>query len=271
MAESDVGGAISTSQPRLAQELCNEIIHHLHEDKSLLAACGLVCRAWAISSRRGLFHSVVFEPGTQKATEFQQCLEHPSSVIASSIRHVELRGQLGTTFLAETVLKLPNVAHVNHLTVSNHGVIIPDTLHLLRQNFAHITALNVSGIRVESLQHFVLFACGFEFLETLSIHAVVWPARSEETTGLPAIVVLPPNLRSLRIDGKSQLLDVFVRSSEVGSVPAIETLDFGLVEAAEVSLIAECLQSLGSTVKCLSLEFNAFTPGSSSSVRANLF
>jgi hypothetical protein len=39
----------------LPQEVCENLIDHLHDDKAALGVCGLVCRAWVPASRYHLF------------------------------------------------------------------------------------------------------------------------------------------------------------------------------------------------------------------------
>ncbi|KJA17670.1 hypothetical protein HYPSUDRAFT_46146 [Hypholoma sublateritium FD-334 SS-4] len=87
------------SKPTLlfSQEVIEQFIDHLHDNKEALRECALVCRAWVPRSRYHLFESVTISPprstpidGRYPFSDLIASLNHPLCTFASSVRKISI-------------------------------------------------------------------------------------------------------------------------------------------------------------------------------------
>lgn len=242
---------------RLPQEVCDEILTHLSQDPPSLAVCGLVCRAWAVYSRRCLFHSVLLDLITRKSDRFLDLLEHPSSLIPSSIREVELATTRGTADLVRASGRFPSLAAVRRLTLYNHaGIDVDQPLRALHHAFTAIVVLSLTDVDFLRFEQIISLICGFPLLKTLKIDWVTW---SDAT--LPPHTALLPEFRVLSLhEGRSysMLLDWFLDHK---SMLPVNTLDLGYAETENIPLLLKCFTITATTLTDLTLHFTSSAIG----------
>lgn len=197
--------------PPLPQELCDMIMDDLSDDIRSLCACGLVCRAWAFSSRRTLFRSVRLTLNNldkMRIAEFFKLLNRRSSFMREPIRRVEfgLR-RSGSSYFKYPIPYSRNLAAVTHLIVGEVEL-TDDLLLSLSRTFAAIVSLEIKNTSVQNLSNFVSFLSSFTSLEELSIHDVTAMASSVEAPPTqPQQAVLSRKLRSFTTTGTCKQLD----------------------------------------------------------------
>jgi hypothetical protein len=81
-----------SNQITIPQEMVDEFIGHLYDDRRVLKTCALVCRAWVPSSRYHLFSSLRLSPSSY-GLSFRRLighLDHPLCTFASSVRKISI-------------------------------------------------------------------------------------------------------------------------------------------------------------------------------------
>ncbi|KAI0707423.1 hypothetical protein C8Q76DRAFT_749168 [Earliella scabrosa] len=80
---------------RLPQEIYDEFLGYLQDDRQCLQSCALVCRAWLTRARYHLFRSVALDP-SPRSRQFVE-LARLSPDLPSYVRDLELRGRASTS------------------------------------------------------------------------------------------------------------------------------------------------------------------------------
>ena len=73
--------------PVVPNEVQDYIVDFLHDSKSTLMACALVCKLWAASSRYHLFSEISLDP--ENADRTLEILKEPSCTIRQCVRYLE--------------------------------------------------------------------------------------------------------------------------------------------------------------------------------------
>lgn len=244
------------------------IIGFLSKDLPSLCAAGLVCRAWAVSSRRTMFRSVLLTLNNldkMRIAQFFKLLDRRRSFMRGHIRSVEFGLRSGSHYFKYPFPYSPNLATVTHLTVGRVDL-IDDLLLSLSRTFTTIISLKINDTVVERLSNFVSFLTSFTSLEELTIHNVrTWSSWAEGFI-LPAQAVLSKKLRFISASTRGSF-ELFNIMFSVGlPVPAIETLHMGDIrDTDDVVQSVAFFKSLERTVRSLSLELRSVMGLSTSS------
>src|SRR5262245_31431042 len=104
----------------LAQELSDNIIDHLHDDKPTLRRCGLVCRSWLPSSRFHLFSTICLRYYNIGTALTILCAHN--STISPYVRQLDMEEGLGRIWdppwVSNALLKLPVFTAIEELSLS---------------------------------------------------------------------------------------------------------------------------------------------------------
>lgn len=111
-----MSGMVTTAPPSVAhefalpQELTDDIIDHLHSDRSSLLNCSLVCKTWTPAARYHLFEctSLSLEHSVLPLREFDECLSN-GLITASCIKTFKLFGS-GISDSDDSVTEIPEAA-----------------------------------------------------------------------------------------------------------------------------------------------------------------
>ncbi len=209
---------MSPSTPQLTvqipQEIRDEIMGYLHDDRPALRICALVCRAWLPRARHYLFRAVTLDPSSRSCNFVKLAQECPE--IQPLVRNLELRGRAATSKAwwegAQTrdipwplLPTLPgNVPHPVTLRREPDAV---EVLSWMRLTFAPahgggpalLSLPNIHTLRLSettlSAESSAFFGEVFPGVHTLSLNQ----CRVMSFAGLTALFQAFPRLRTLRL------------------------------------------------------------------------
>ncbi|KAI0351513.1 hypothetical protein OH77DRAFT_1513787 [Trametes cingulata] len=207
---------------KLPQELADQVIDHLWNDRCALSACSLACHAWLPSARTHLFRDQRLT-GAKDCARFEELLES-SPDIARYVRKLAIHEPMSTAYAQNWINRVPSlVAKLDRLTtlelIGLHYVSLyktaPETLAAL----SRLTALVFADVYFDSFMdvHALLSAaCN---VRDLCFYRVLWLNPSCSTYGSVAPKA-PPPLRRLVIDSwaSSEMLQEWL-------LPSAESLD----------------------------------------------
>lgn len=161
----------------LPQELIDQFIGHLRQDRNTLKVCGLICKAWLAGSRRHLFHSIyLMDSHVDHFILLTKLLDHCYCTFASSIQHIEIWGgdEDGSFhgWLDPLLPHLPKLVSARSLFFIEAGH--SNTSNLWRsliqvQQFTHqITDLTLSSPGFRTFKQYIESICAFSSLVKLT-------------------------------------------------------------------------------------------------------
>ncbi|KAH9935261.1 hypothetical protein B0H21DRAFT_759278 [Amylocystis lapponica] len=193
-------------------ELRDYIIDQLHADRCALKACSLTCHAWLPRARYHLFQSIALDP-RRCCNDFQRLIRS-APVVATYVRHVELRGNTGSPKWWAGDTQLPHLAWptLGHTTPPRrHGDSdVPEIVNSLERmlpcdapplrkvtslclsaipigapitralvlRFQNISVLSLDGCKALAFADFVDLLHAFSRVDTLRILAAQWLPRT---------------------------------------------------------------------------------------------
>lgn len=190
------------SKEKLPQELIDQAIDHLWNDRDSLSTCSRVCHAWLPSARTHLFRDQRLT-GAKHCARFEALLEGNPD-IAPYVRKLTISEPMSTAYAQNWVNRVPAlVGKLRRLTtlefVGLHYVSLQHTSPEMLSTLSRLTALVLADVYFDSFVdvHALLSAaCN---IRDLCFYRVCWAAPSSSTYGsLP--VKAPPPLRRLVID-----------------------------------------------------------------------
>ncbi|EIW51809.1 uncharacterized protein TRAVEDRAFT_136855 [Trametes versicolor FP-101664 SS1] len=215
---------------KLPQELVDQAIDHLWNDRDSLSACSLACQAWLPSARTHLFRDQRLT-GAKDCARFEALLES-ASAIAHYVQKLSISEPMSTAYAQNWVNRVPAlVAQLHRLTtlelVGLHYVSLQKSSPEALEALSRLTGLVLADVYFDSFAdvHALLSAaCNvrelcFYRVSWLCFYRVSWVNPSCAPYGsLP--LKAPPPLRRLVIDSWA--------SSEMVSewlLPSAEHLD----------------------------------------------
>jgi hypothetical protein len=275
---------------QIPQEIIDQVIDHLYNDRETLRTCALVCRSWVPSSRYHLFGVVVICP-----MEFKQPsrysslighLDHPLCTFAPSIRVLYIKastddGDAHLWFLSDDWLdplipylsKLLSVKTLVGISIggwpSNHWHRLLKSTTFVNQ----ITHLSLRYSEFVSFEQCMETIHSFPSLETLDC-TNNYPSdyfNADENGDVECTLTLPPppSLRILdtcfHITGNWRLIWQWLHRSQTRlSVIKLVSNVTSNISAAEVSTLNQYLRFLGPSLEILSMRTD---PEAASSIR----
>ncbi|KAJ6514119.1 hypothetical protein DFH09DRAFT_258748, partial [Mycena vulgaris] len=112
----------------LPNELCDAIIDHLHDDRTTLLVCALVCRTWVPASRFHAFAALALsQKSALRAARLDILLANPHGTIALAVRALDFPDSLaiiqvrnphtGQVHLKTLLALVPRITHLVHVRV----------------------------------------------------------------------------------------------------------------------------------------------------------
>lgn len=263
---------------RIAAELHDSIIDHLHSCKPALYSCSTVCKAWLPTCRYHLFSKVNLRPAF---VEFLRSSPHTATAISPYISQVTLGGgwmreqQAEFNDVISFLLTLERVDELYLGTWSWDYVSTETTMSLLDARaslFQNLTKLAMTHIRFPSFDFLIRFISGFPVLKELSLHNIMWeapkcplsPLPSPSTTNVQASPLLPSRLQTLNIfsSSNSPILYWVLTGGRLHAatdheqvVPALRKLVLSDILPTESHLVGSLLRTVGPSLQHLELGF----------------
>ncbi|KAI0374633.1 hypothetical protein BV20DRAFT_1117910 [Pilatotrama ljubarskyi] len=207
---------------KLPQELVDQAIDHLWNDRCALSACSLACHAWLPSARTHLFREQRLT-GAKDCARFEALLESAPDV-ARYVRKLAIHDPTSTAYAQNWINRVPSlVAKLHRLTtlelIGLHYVSLQKTSPETLAALSRLTALVFADVYFDSSMdvHALLSAaCN---VRDLCFYRVLWLNPSCSTYGSVA-PQSPPPLRRLVIDSwaSSEMLREWL-------LPSAESLD----------------------------------------------
>ncbi|KAJ7250528.1 hypothetical protein B0H12DRAFT_1120744 [Mycena haematopus] len=226
-------------------ELHDLVVDHMHDQKHALGTCGLVNKAWLISSRYHLFASVTLRDDNWK--DFVQLLESPLASFAQSIAGMtisssgsfnELISRLRRFSITLKRLRLENVywTGVTDITIDALVAMFPD-----------IRELDLYQVVFDTPRHMAALVSRFLQLRTASLSPLFLRDGAFQASGYE----MPRNLEHLRL---RLHLGVALWFYAGASFQSIRVLELGILDARSLPSIGNLLHSLGPQLRDLNLK-----------------
>ncbi|GLB41259.1 hypothetical protein LshimejAT787_0904740 [Lyophyllum shimeji] len=236
-----------TSIHSIPPELIDLIIDHAHADRSLLAACSLVCKAWFPAARHHLFSNAKLN--AENASSFVNLINSASSTINPFVRHIDAKDNCESgRWVEDWFAKLTSLPFVTSIcfTSSCDTVLSQTTLRALR-SFDRLVDLRLVGCQFADFIEVQELICSFPVLQSIYLEAD-WP---EPFAITPTETSPSPHLRELYLRCEmSHILDWFLMQPHVAPVSKV-TLH-GL-DAVELPVVGRYLQALGPVLTHLTI------------------
>lgn len=248
---------------RIAIELIQCILEHLHDSKYALSKCSTVCQDWLPICRRHLFHSVSLKP---VLVERLMASTHAANTIVPHIRSVALGGRWLMQLEHDTVIlfmkKLERLQELNLEAWVLDASTLSSLSAVQTKHCMTLTTLDLKYVTFPSLPLLTELIGSFVMLERLSFDNVTWDPLSP--TILPPDVDSKhdscplPGLKYLSIHSSSNLpivLWLFPPSIIQDTVLSISTLLLPDLLPTESSSVATLLRAIGPSLTHLELGF----------------
>ncbi|TCD65524.1 hypothetical protein EIP91_002532 [Steccherinum ochraceum] len=280
---SSISTTVSLAQhPKLAPELIDCIIDHLHDDRRSLKQCSLVAKLWLNSSYLHLFRSQHLARGKHDFEVFLRHLMAPSCRLRFYLRRLVLdrdRGEKSSYsdpvckhFLQDVFGQLPRLKEfVCSLVLNGCNDACRWQLFLpCPKDLDHVTLLDVSLETLPPLSAHLDFLKLFGSIKYMDVLGSLvssdtsppdqmWP---NNRALLPSIQELGGMLTQLRIQSlrcATHMPDLLVPMiCASSSVQTLSSLDLIFVDYEQSALYGMAIQKLGSTLTHLHLDISEF-------------
>lgn len=189
---------------RLAPEVYDVILDHLHTSKQDLSACSLVCRSWLPVCRYHLFGEMNYSADLARVIERST---HAHSAIVPYIRKVTIQGfnPLSNATKEKRMIFILNLPNLHHLHIekcdwSRWG--FPTSLSLDTPSVCRLSTLHLRSVHFPSFATLANFLDQFITLQNLSLDSLSWNEltyNSGQYGFLRTSVLKPSTLRKLHI------------------------------------------------------------------------
>ncbi|KAF8801108.1 hypothetical protein BYT27DRAFT_7198706 [Phlegmacium glaucopus] len=265
---------------RVAPELHDRILDHLHDSKKDLSVCSVVCKSWLPTCRFHLFAEVIYNP---EFARFLDSSTHALNSITPYIKQVTMKGPFSqkdesyisshsiSRFKLEGVVKLHietfNWESVESLNSTSSSFLIPETI------FSHqLASLTLRFINFPSFAILTTFLDSFVVLQELSIFDVTWGAHHSlgGNASKESAVMKQSNLKKLYIERcNNQVLLNWLRFGVMSeatfqnlngeqphrSFPHLVTLSIYDILPGEGGMLSGFMSALGASLEYLEVGF----------------
>jgi hypothetical protein len=236
---------LRTANSELPHEMIEAIIDHLHDDKSTLNACSLVCKAWTHPARLHLLASPTVKWPLQPA-------------VFPFVRHLYIcmrrrNPSWNTTFSMLIGFNRTISLEINLLERSLNDINTPTWL-ALGNNFSRVVSLSLRRFRYSMVASLARLICAFPCLRKLSIHDVVTCSTYGELFEWRFIAFrLPPDLDTLELTAGIDTADTMISWLLSFPVhPPLRTVRLHQVATALV-MLPNFIEAFGNGLESLSL------------------
>ncbi|KAJ6456115.1 hypothetical protein C8R45DRAFT_1034950 [Mycena sanguinolenta] len=241
-------------------ELYDLVIDHMHDQKLALGTCGLVNKAWLISSRYHLFGSVTLRDASWK--EFVQLLASPLATFAPSITAMKLSLSIEyedpASSFNELISRLPTLPTLKRLRLENvylTGVThVTADLHL--QRFPNMKELDLYLVVFETPRDMATVVSRFLQIRNVSIYPIFLQGGGAlRISDYPEV---PRSLECLRlrasVSPSGSFPEVAFWFHAGASLPSLRVLELGILDAQSLPSVGDLLRTLGSGLHDLNLK-----------------
>jgi hypothetical protein len=120
----------TAGDPRVPQELVDEVLDHLADDVRTLRSCSLVAKSWNYSSYRHIFNRISFT--ATDVTKWNKAFPNPEHSPARHVRDLSFRF-IHRDVSIDFADRMPYFSNVQKLTLSGRTVVDPGFLSALGQ------------------------------------------------------------------------------------------------------------------------------------------
>lgn len=271
---------------RLAAELYDRFLDHLHFSKSTLSTCSVVCKSWLPTTRYHLFFEINLTPDLVQSI---QSSNHAMETVAPYLRNVELCGawmsrKRDVDHIISFLLELDNVQGLCMETWSWNDLnnATSDMLIKAQGNFfGKIKTLHLKYAHFPSFSTLTQFIQAFPMIEDLAFDNVTWDHEEHPlSSSLPPALVdtvkareqdmhdirltalhircclIKPILRWLFNVGRAGPSD----PNQEQSIPLIRILSLPEILPSETNEVAAALRTLGPFLQHVDLGFMSYGP-----------
>lgn len=270
---------------QIPQEIIDQFIDHLYNDRETLRTCALVCRAWVTSSRYHLFGVVkIFPPKffdqSSRYSGLIGHLDHPLCTFASSVRELNINaptnnasGHLEPQFLYDDWLdplipylsKLVSVKTLVGIEVggwrNNHWRLLFKSTSFVIQ-ITHLSLIYSNFVSFEQYMETIHSFPSLESLECIDNNYRLGGDYDlvDDECSLPVIFPPPPSLRILdtyfHSNGHLRQIWRWLHQCQTRlSIIKLGTNAFNYISARELSTLNQYLQFLGPSLEILQTGF----------------
>ncbi|KAF5314866.1 hypothetical protein D9619_007406 [Psilocybe cf. subviscida] len=227
-------GTISSRQQittsHLPDDIIGTIFRLLTDDFSALKAASLVCRTWALSTRRYVFESITIRH-SNITTLVEILSRHPWPTIVPNVRRLEMYGFPGKTYRG--CLFLASISsHLTHFTFRDVNVTSFEVLVTIIHNMLQLQSIALLDVRFPSLSKKLQYAGRF----------------------------LPSSLRQFRVRN-TPTYPFLVWFSAHPNMPPITHLDLGELNDNEIHVSEKVLIDIAPSLLHLIVSFGYGTTG----------
>ena len=116
-----------TGDPKVPQELANEILDHLAEDTNTLRSCSLVAKSWISPLRRHLFSTLVSNP--REILEWNKTFPNPEDSSAGHVSHLFISFE--PNVMIDFADRMPYFSNVQQLGFTSLHASVPSSISAL--------------------------------------------------------------------------------------------------------------------------------------------
>jgi hypothetical protein len=178
---------------QLPLELIDAIFEHLTDDKSVLATCCLVCKAWIHPSRRHLFN--VVDLNQRNAIGLLKPSSTTTSPISPYIRRLRLVGNFPSSLWNATFPRLRLLENLRSLTITSLQLPWYTVPGAVVSNCNTVVRLHLDSVQFITFAQLSQIICTFRGLNTLILTRSNWSWPDPPSPSISP----PPNLCALEM------------------------------------------------------------------------
>lgn len=246
--------SVQTGDPRVPQELVDEILDHLAKDMTSLRSCSLVSKSWIHPSRRHLFATLFLT--ASDITKWSRTFPNPENSPAKHVR------DLSFCFIQPNVPihfadRMPYFSNVQQLTLIGRVATDPSFISALGHLPPTIRSVDVTFSKVLST-HVTSVVQQLPNLDNLSLMSAEWGGAIQQGTGTLIQSRLSGKLRLRRKSAHSDLLNMLMEVPTGPQFAEVEIRDASMsCFPASIKLVRTCQDTL------TKLHFSTLVQGSS--------
>ncbi|KAF8067826.1 hypothetical protein FPV67DRAFT_1415843 [Lyophyllum atratum] len=257
---------------RIAAEVYDAIIDHLHSFKPILSSCSTVCKSWLPACRYHLFYGIDLSPELVKLL----CSSaHAMETVTPYLQNVALGRALSMAQRDSFDMVVPFLLNLDNLrglslgtrSWSFFGETFVGLLNAEGNLFQDVTTLRLQYLQFQSFSLLTAFVGRFPMLKDLSFDNVIWdPVESSLTSvssGFNYRTTPPRRLKTLHIRSFSLVKPILLWlfgdngeiDSEVSLMPSLRSLAIPDIPASDINVVGTVLRVLGSSLHHVEVGF----------------
>lgn len=262
-------GDMQESVHKLPAELQDVCLDYLHPDRSGLANCSLVCRAWARTCRYHLFKVIIIKPHIN-VQGLLSIMKNPKNTIAGALCQLHwlepplLPDDTVGPIIAELsafddfISSLPTLSGVQTVSISGLSGPWPTeqtSLQSLARVFPNTRSVNIMFGDLQNPSKMLKIMCNFPHLQQFSISA--GPAMNnwrfdalEHEHSVPNLHTLSWSINPFRTRDNSAFYEWLASHTPV---PPIENLSVPTVTKREILSVAKLIKTLARSLQTLAI------------------